>query len=84
MMMMMMTMLSLMMIQILGKPGQAFRAIAALELYASLLCLVPFAPCFDEQGASGLVLQGTTDNQSNKSLGEPLPQHQVSELRDPP
>ena len=47
---------------------QAFRAIAALELYASLLCLVLFAPCSDNGTRAELVLQGTTDNQSNEAL----------------
>ena len=47
---------------------QAFRAIAALDLYASLLCLVLFAPCFDNKTQTELVLQGTTDNQSNEAL----------------
>ena len=47
---------------------QAFRAIAALELYASLLCLVLFAPCSDNGTRAELVLHGTTDNQSNEAL----------------
>ena len=48
--------------------GQAFRAIAALEWYASLLCLVLFAPSCDDRTHAELVLQGTTDNQSNEAL----------------
>ena len=39
---------------------QAFRAIAALEWYASLLCLVPFAPCFDNAARENLDYESLT------------------------
>ena len=48
--------------------GQAYRAINALEWYASLLCRVRFAPSCDDRTQAELVLQGTMDNKSNEAL----------------
>ena len=48
--------------------GQAYRAINALEWYASLLCRVRFAPSCDDRTQAELVLQGTLDNKSNEAL----------------
>ena len=39
-----------------------------LEWYASLLCLVLFAPSCDDRTHAELVRQGTKDNQSNEAL----------------
>lgn len=50
------------------KEKQAFRVIAALELYASLLCLLLFLPQEQQSATMGIVLTGMTDNKSNTSL----------------
>ena len=50
------------------KENQAFRVIASLELYASLLCLLLFLPQEQQQSTLGIVLTGMTDNRSNTSL----------------
>ena len=50
------------------KHNQAYRTIASLELYATLLCIVLFIePCSVARNTS-LYFTGVTDNQGNKSL----------------
>jgi hypothetical protein len=51
-----------------AKKGEAYRAISAIELYASLLCITLFMPDFDKATKTEMVLRGTTDNQSNEGL----------------
>ena len=45
--------------------GVPFRAIAALELYATLLCVVLFGSAWPRAGIGALGLTGITDNQGN-------------------
>ena len=45
--------------------GEPFRCIAALELYASLLCLVVFGASWPEESQGTLCLGGVTDNLGN-------------------
>jgi hypothetical protein len=51
-----------------AKKGEAYRAIAALELFASLLCVMLFTPTAETTTKTPMVLRGTADNQSNESL----------------
>jgi hypothetical protein len=50
------------------KQGQAFRTIAALELYATLMCIMLFAPAADGTSEVSLMMSGITDNQGNEAL----------------
>ncbi|CAE8640836.1 unnamed protein product, partial [Polarella glacialis] len=50
------------------KHGEAFRAIAALELFATLLCLLLFAPSAGVGANLVLALPCITDNQGNEAL----------------
>ena len=45
--------------------GEPFRTIAALELYASLMCIVVFADAWPEHARGGMTLSGITDNLGN-------------------
>ena len=48
--------------------GEPFRVIAALELLATLCCLVAFPPEGEEGMVGSLTISGTTDNLGNKSV----------------
>ena len=47
---------------------QPFKTIAALELFASLLCVLAFKDRVPKGTPAGLVLTGITDNQGNQSV----------------
>jgi hypothetical protein len=51
-----------------AKEGQAFRAIAAIELCASLICVLAFSDSLPQCSHSVMQIRGTTDNQSNEAL----------------
>jgi hypothetical protein len=48
--------------------GLPFRAIAALELYASLLCVMAFEDRLQGHGDAEVVMSATTDNLGNESI----------------
>ena len=50
------------------KFGQAYRAIASLELFASLLCIMIFVPTSEVHRKVAMSLFGVTDNRGNESL----------------
>ena len=52
--------------------GEPFRVIAALELLATLCCIVAFPPVKVEASDGRLTLSGTTDNLGNKAVGSRL------------
>ena len=45
--------------------GEPYRAIAALELFATLMCIVLFSDAWPASSSASLRLSGTTDNQGN-------------------
>jgi hypothetical protein len=51
-----------------SKVGEAYRVIAALELFATLLCLLLFGAAAPVGGALSLALHCVTDNQGNEAL----------------
>ena len=55
-------------IQLFCKQGEAYRVIASLELFATLLCLLLFAPAYAPGSGVVLELPCITDNQGNESL----------------
>jgi hypothetical protein len=50
------------------KHGEAYRVIAALELFATLLCVMLFAPDNKHEGSVVITMPGVTDNQGNEAL----------------
>ena len=46
--------------------------IAALELFASLLCIVAFSDQWPEDAAGGILLAGITDNRGNSFIANRL------------
>ena len=48
--------------------GEPFRVIAALELLATLCCVVAFPPEVEDARAGSLTISGTTDNLGNKAV----------------
>jgi hypothetical protein len=50
------------------KADQAYRTIAALELFATLLCCILFVPVSAPQQISKLYFSGATDNQGNEAI----------------
>ena len=60
--------------------GEAFRSIASLELFASLLSVMAFVPHLEEGRESALVLGGDTDNQGNASLSNRMSTRRNSHL----
>jgi len=47
------------------RSGEPFRTIASLELFATLLCVILFAPTEEDNGRPTIVITGTTDNRGN-------------------
>ena len=45
--------------------GEPFRTIAALELFATLLCVVLFSPGWPSSSSGSILISGTTDNLGN-------------------
>jgi hypothetical protein len=47
------------------RSGEPFRTIASLELFATLLCVILFAPTDEDNDRPTIVITGTTDNRGN-------------------
>ena len=50
------------------KHGEAFRCIAALELLATLVCIMVFQPEHSDQTLTNIAMTALTDNQGNEAL----------------
>lgn len=50
------------------KSGEAYRTIASLELFASLLCIMLFTGTDSAEGSSYMTFSGASDNQGNTAL----------------
>ena len=59
------------------KHGEAYRVIAALELFATLLCLMLFVSAQPSQSNTTLIMGGVTDNKGNEAL---LHKHMTSKF----
>ena len=48
--------------------GEPFKVVAALELYATLLCVMAFGDAWSKAASGGITITGATDNQGNSQV----------------
>merc|ERR1712102_11877 len=48
--------------------GEPFKVVAALELYATLLCVMVFGDAWSKAASGGITITGATDNQGNSQV----------------